>query len=153
MFDSLWLTVHQDTLSFTLSQSLLKFMSTESVKLSKHLIFLLLSSIFPNNRVFSNALAVPISWANYWSFSFSITPSNEYSGLISFRIDWFDLLAVQGTLKRLLQHHSWKASILQHPLSPHVLSCSVVSDSLQPGCSQPGFSVHNDSPGKNTGLP
>ena len=108
---TLWTGVHQDTLSFTLSQSLLKFMSTESVKLSKHFIFLLLPSIFPNNRVFSNALAVPINWANYWSFSFSITPSNEYSGLISFRIAWFDRLAVQGTLKSLLQHHSSKASI------------------------------------------
>ena len=106
-----WTATCQVSLSFTISQSLLKFMSTESVKLSKHLIFLLLPSIFPNNRVFSNVLAVPINWANYWSFSFNITPSNEYSGLISFRIAWFDRLAVQGTLKSLLQHHSYKASI------------------------------------------
>ena len=83
---------------------------------SNHLIpalLLLLPSIFPSIRVFSNELALPIRWPKYWSFSFSISPSNEYSGLISFRIDWFDLLAVQGTLKTLFQHHNWKASILQ----------------------------------------
>ena len=93
-------------------------MSVESVKSSNHLILcnplLLLPSIFPSIRVFSNESALHIRWPKYWSFSFSINPSNEYSGLISFRMDWFDLLAVQGTLKSLLQHHSSKASILQH---------------------------------------
>ena len=91
-------------------------MSIESVMPSNHLILcrplLLLPSIFPSIRVFSNESALRIRWPEYWSFSFSISPSNEYSGLISFRIDWFDLLAVQGTLKSILQHHSSKASIL-----------------------------------------
>ena len=99
----------QASLSFTVSRSLLKFMSIESVMLSNHLIHscshLLLPSIISSIWVFSNELALRIRWPKYWSFSFSITPSNEYSGLISFRIDWFDLLAVQGTLKGLLQHH------------------------------------------------
>ena len=107
----------QASLSFTISRSLLKLMSIESVMPSNHLIFchllLLLPSVFPSIRVFSNESAVCIRWPNYWSFSFSIGPSNVYSGLISFRIDWFDLLAVQGTLKSLLQHHSSKTSILQ----------------------------------------
>ena len=98
---------------FTVSQSLLRLMSIESVMPSNHLIlchpFLLLPSIFPSIRVFSNESAFRIRWPKYWSFSFSITPSSEYSWLISFRIDWFDLLAVQGTLKSLLQHHSLKA--------------------------------------------
>ena len=98
------------------SWSLLKLMSIESVMPSNHLILfcrlLLLPSIFPSIRVFSNQLALCIRWPKYWSFSFSISPSNEYSGLISFRTDWLDLLAVQGTLKSLLQHHSSKASIL-----------------------------------------
>ena len=92
-------------------------MSTESVKPSNHLILcrplLLLPSMFPSLRVFSNELAFCIRWPNYWSFSFSISPSSEYSGLIPFRMDWLDLLAVQGTLKSLLQHHSSKASVLQ----------------------------------------
>ena len=105
-----------DFLSFTVSQSLLKLMSIESVMLSNHLILcrslLLLPSTFPSTRVFSNESALPIRWPNYWSFSFSISPSNEYSGLISFRINRFDLLEVQGTLKSLLQQHSSKASIL-----------------------------------------
>ena len=100
------------------SQSLLKLMSIESVMPSKHLIlchpFLLAPSVFPSIRVFSSESALPIRWPQYWSFSFNIIPSNEYSGLISFRMDWLDLLAVQGTLKGLLQHHSLKASILQH---------------------------------------
>ena len=108
----------QASLSITNSQSLLKLMSTESVMSSNHLILchflLLLPSIFPSIRVFSNESALLIRWPKYWSFSFSISPSNEHSGLISFRMDWLDLLAVQGTLKRLLQHHSSKASILQH---------------------------------------
>ena len=93
-------------------------MSIESVIPSNHLILyhplLLLLSIFPSIRVFSNESVLLIRWPKYWSFSFSISPSNEYSGLISFRMDWLDLLAVQGTLKSLLQYHSWKASVLQH---------------------------------------
>ena len=101
--------------SFTVSWSLLRLMSTESVMLSNYLILcctlLLLSSIFPSIRVFSNESALRIRWPKYWSFSFNISPFNEYSGLISFRIDWFDL-AVQGTLKSLLQHHNLKTSIL-----------------------------------------
>ena len=98
--------------------SLLKLISIESVMPSNHLIlchpFLLLPSIFPSIRVFSNESALHIRWPKYWSFSFSISPSNEYSGLISFRMDWLDLLAAQGTLKSLLQYHSSKASVLQH---------------------------------------
>ena len=98
--------------------SLLKLMSFELVIPSNHLILwcplLLMPSIFPNNRNFSNECVLYISWPKYWSFSFSINPSNEYSGLISFRMDWFDLFAVQGTLKSLLQHHSSKVSNLQH---------------------------------------
>ena len=106
------------SLSITNYQSLLRLMSIKLVMPSNHLIFfhplLLLPSIFPSIRVFSNELVLCIRWPKCWSFSFTISPSNEYSGLISFRIDWFDLLAVQGTLKSLLQHHSSKASILQH---------------------------------------
>ena len=102
----------------TISWSLLKLMSIESVMPSNYLVvchpLLLLPSIFPSIRDFSNESALCIRWPKYWNFSFSICPSNEYSGLTSFRIDWFDLLAVQGTLKSLLQHHSSKASILQH---------------------------------------
>ena len=97
--------------------SLLKLMSIESVMPSTHLILyhlLLLPSIFPSIRVWSNESVLHIKWPKYWSFSFNISPSNEYLGLISFRIDWFDLLEVQGTLKSLLQHYSSKASILQH---------------------------------------
>ena len=109
-----WIAASQASLSFTVSQSLLRFMFTESVMLSNHLIlccpFLLLPSIFPSIRVFSNELALCIRWPQYWSFSISLP--NEYSGLISFRIDWFDLLTVQGTLKSLLQKHNSKASIL-----------------------------------------
>ena len=107
----------QAFLSLTNSQSLLKLMPIESVMLSNHLIhchaLLLLPSIFPSIRVFSNESVLHIRWPKYWSFSFSISPSNKYSGLISFRMDWLDLLAVQGTLKSLLQHHSSKASILR----------------------------------------
>ena len=112
---TLWTTARQASWSISNSQSLLKFMSIESVMPSNHLILcrsLLLSSIFPSIRVFSNE-SVHITWPKYWSFTFSISPSNEYSRLISFRMDWLDLLAVQGTLKSLLQHHSSKASILQ----------------------------------------
>ena len=105
-------------LSINNSQSLLKLMSIDWVRASSHLILkcplLLLPSIFPSIRVFSNEPILHIRWPRYWSFSFSISPSSEYSGLISFSIDWFDLLAVQGTLKSLLQHHSSKASILWH---------------------------------------
>ena len=107
---------HQASLSITNSWSLLKLMPTESVMPSNHLILchpLLLPSIFPSIRVFSNESALRIRWPKYWSFSFRISPSNEHSGLISFRMDWLDLLAVQGALKSLLQHHSSKASILQ----------------------------------------
>ena len=112
-----WTAACQASLSITNSQSLLKLMSTESVMPCNHLILcyslLLLPSIFPSIRGFSNESVLHIRWPKYWSFSFSISPSNEYSGLISFRINWLDLLAVQGTLKSLLQHHSSKASILQ----------------------------------------
>ena len=108
----------QASQSTTNSRSLLKLMSIESVMPSNHLIlccpFLLPTSIFPSIKVFSNESVLHIRWPKYWSFSFNISPSNEYSGLISFRMDWLDLLAVQGTLKSLLQHHSSKASILQH---------------------------------------
>ena len=115
LFATLWTAARQASLSFTITESLLKLMSIESVILSIHFILchpLLLPSVFPNIRVFSDESVLLISWPKYWSFSFSISPSSEYSGLISFRIDWFDLLAVQGTLKSLLQHHSSKASIL-----------------------------------------
>ena len=116
-FATPWTAARQSALSFTISQSLLKLMSIESVIPSNHLVLchplLLLPSVFPSVRVFSNKLALHIRWPKYWGFSFSISPSNEYSGLISFRIDWFDLLAVQGTLSSLLQYHSSKASILQ----------------------------------------
>ena len=118
LFVTPWTTAHQASLSITSSQSLPKLMSTESVMSSNHLIFcgplLLLPSIFPSIRVFSNELALCIRWLKYWSFSFSISPSSEYSGLISFRMDWLDLLPVPGTLKSLLQHHDSKASILWH---------------------------------------
>ena len=107
---------YQASLTFTISWSLLKFISIESVMLSNHLIpchpFLLLPSVFPSIRVFSKEFTLFIKWPKHWSFSFSISPFNEYSSLISFRIDWLDLLAVQGTLKSLLQHHGSKASIL-----------------------------------------
>ena len=112
-----WTAAHQASLSFTISQSLLKRMSIKLVMLSNHFILccplLLLPSIFPSFRVFSNELALCIKWPNYWNFSFNISPSSEDPGLISFRMDWLDFLAVQGTLKSLLQHHSSKASILQ----------------------------------------
>ena len=110
-----WTATHQAYLAFTIFQSFLKFMSIESIMPSNHLILccplLLLPSISPSIRVFSNDSALQIRWPKYWNFSFSISPSNEYSGLISFRIDWFYLLAVQGTLKSLLQHHNSKPSI------------------------------------------
>ena len=117
LFTTPWTAAHQVSLSFTISQSLLKLTSIESVMPSNHHILshpILLLSIFPSIRVFSSELALRIRWPKYWSFHFSISSFNEYSELISFRIDCFDLLAVQGTLKSLLQHHSSKASILQH---------------------------------------
>ena len=115
-FATPWTTACQASLSSTSPQSLLKLMSIESVMPSNYLILcrppLLLPPIFPNIRVFSNESSLRIRWSKYWSFSFSISPSSEYSGLIFFRMDWLDLLAVQGTLKSLLQHHSSKASVL-----------------------------------------
>ena len=116
LFATPWTAACQASLSITISQSLLKLMSIESVMPSNHLIpccpLLLLPSIFPSSRVFSHESVFHIRWPKYWSFSFNISPSNEHPGLISFRMDWFDCLAVQGTLKSLLQHHSSKASIL-----------------------------------------
>ena len=118
LFVTPWIAARQASLSITNSWSLLKLMSIESVIPSNHLILchplLLLCSIFPRIRVFSSESVLHTRWPKYWSFSFSISPSNEYSGLISFRIDWFDLLAAQGTLKSFLQHHSSKAFILWH---------------------------------------
>ena len=112
-----WTAARQASLSITNSRNLLKFMPIESVMPSNYLILchplLLLPSIFPSIRVFSNESVLCIGWPKYWSFNFNISPSNEYSGLISFRIDWFDLLTVQGTLKSLLQYHSSKASVLR----------------------------------------
>ena len=117
LFETPWTVGCQAPLSSTISQSLLRFMTIESVMLSNHLIccnpLLLLPSIFPSIRVFSKELALRIRWPKYWSFRFSISPFNEYSGLISFRMDWLDLLAVQGTLKSLLQHLNSKGSILE----------------------------------------
>ena len=116
LFVTPWTVARQASMSITGSRNLLKLISIESVMLSNHLILchplLLLPSIFPIIRVFSNESALLIRWPKYWSFSFNISPSNEHSGLISFRMDWMDLLSVQGTLKSLLQHHSLKASIL-----------------------------------------
>ena len=128
LFVTPWNAARQASLSVTISQSLLKLTSIESVMPSNHLILhrplLLLPLIFPSIRVFSNESALHISWPKYCSFSFSISPSNEYSELLSFRIDWFDLLAVQRTLKSLLQDHNLKASFLWHSVSswsnPHV---------------------------------
>ena len=118
LFATPWTAVRQVSLSFTISWSLLRLMSIDLMMPSNYLILcrplLLLPSVFLSIRVFSNELALLIRWSKYWSFSFSISPSNEYSGLISFRIDWFDLLSVQGTLKSLIQLHNLKASILQH---------------------------------------
>ena len=116
LFVTPWTAAHQGPLSITNSQSLPKLMSIESMMPSNHLMLccplLLLPSIFPSIRVFSHESALHIRWPKYWRFNFSIIPSNEYSGLISFRMDWLDLLAVQGTLKSLLQNHTSKASIL-----------------------------------------
>ena len=130
-----WVATRQASLSFTVSRSLLKLMSIKSVMPSNHLVLcrplLLLPSIFPRIRLFSNKSALHIMWPKFWSFSFSICPSKEYSGLISFRIDWFDHLAVQGTLKSLLQHQSSKVKVAQ----PCPILCNPV------GCSVPGSPV------------
>ena len=121
LFATPWTTARQASLSITNSQSLLKLMSIKSVMASNHLILchllLLLNSIFPSIRVFSNESVLRTRWPKYWSYSFSISPSKEYSRLISFRMDWFHLLAVQRTLESLLQHHGSKASILHAQLS------------------------------------
>ena len=120
LFATPWTEAHQASLSIANSQNLLKLMSIESVMPSNHLIccpLLLLPSIFPSIRVFSNESVPRIRWPKYWSFSFNISPSKEYSGLISIRMDWLDLLAVQGTLKSFLQHHSSKASVFSAQLS------------------------------------
>ena len=118
LFVTPWISARQASLSITNSQRSLKLMSIESVMPSSHLILchplLFLPSIFPSIRVFSNESTLHMRWPKYWSFSFSLSPSNEHPGLISFRMNWLDLLAVQGTLKSLLQHHSSKASILGH---------------------------------------
>jgi len=118
LFATPWTSAHQASLSITNSQSLSKLVSIESVMSFSHLIlchpFLLPPSIFPSIRVFSNKSVLRIRWPKYWSFSFNISPSSEYPGLISFRMDWLDLLAVQGTLKSLLQYHSSRPSILCH---------------------------------------
>ena len=120
LFATPWAAARQASLSITSSQSLPRFTSTESVMASNHLILccslLLAPSIFPSIRVFSSESVLYIRWPKYWSFSFNISPSSEHSGLISFRMDWLDLLVVQGTLKSLLQHHSSKVSILWHSL-------------------------------------
>ena len=137
-----WSAAHQASLSITNSKSILKLMSTESVMPSNHLFLCcplhLLPSIFPRIGVFSNESVLHIRWPNYWSFRFSINPSNEYSGLISFRMDWFDHLTVQGTLKSLLQHHSSKISILQHSAffmvqlsHPHITMEMTIALSMQ----------------------
>ena len=127
-----WTAARQASLSITSSQSLLKLMSIESMMPSNHLILchplLLPPSICPSIRVFSNESPLSIRWPKYWSFSFSISPSNEYSGLISFRMDWLDLLAIQGTLKSLLQHHSSKASFLQSSASFMVPTLTSIHD-------------------------
>ena len=117
LFETPWTAAHQSSPSFSISRSLLKLISIKSMMPSNRLIhycpLLLLPSIFSSIRVFSNESVLPIRWPKCWRFSFNISPSSEHLGLISFRMDWLDLLAVQGTLKRLLQHHSQKASILQ----------------------------------------
>ena len=142
LFVTPWTEAHQASLFITNSQTLLKLMPIESVMPSNHLILyrplLLPPSIFPSIRVFSNESALRIRWPKYWSFSFSISPSNDYSGLITFRMDWLDLLAVQGTLESLLQHHSSKASILLHsaffivqPSHPYMTTGKTIAFSRQ----------------------
>jgi len=117
LFETPWAAAHQASLSIINSRSSLKLTSIESMMTSSHLILcpplLRLPSVFPSIRIFSSESVLPIRWPKYWSFSFNISPSYEYSGLISFRMDWLDLFAIQGSLKSLLQHHSSKASVLQ----------------------------------------
>ena len=126
LFATLWTATHQSSLSITKSQSLLKLMSIELVMPSSHLILchplLLLLPVPPSIRVFSNESVLRIRWPNYWSFTFNISPSNEHPGLVSFRMDWLDLPAVQGTLNSLLQHHSSKYSALNFLHSPTLTS-------------------------------
>ena len=153
LFATPWTAARQASLSFTIFWSLLKLLSIASVMPSNPLVLChpFLFSVFPNIRVFSNESALCIRWPKYWSFSFSISPSNEYSGLISFRIDWFDLLAVQGTLKCLLQHHSSKASISLNwlkfmftesvMLSDHLILCCPFSFCLQSSPASGSFPV------------
>ena len=142
LFATPWSAACQASLSFAISQSLFKLTSIELVMPSNHLILccslFLLPSIFPCIRVFSNESALHIKCPKYWNFSFSISPSNEYSGLISFRMDWLDLLAVQGTLRSLLQHHSSKASVLWrsaffmiHLLYPYLTTGKTIALTLQ----------------------
>ena len=170
LFRSPWTAAQRASLSFTNSWSLLKFMSIESVIPSHHLILcgplLLPPSIFPSIRVFSNESVFRIRWPECWSFSFSISPSNEYSGLIFCRMDWLDCLAVQGTLKSLLQHHSSNASVLRRSAfstvqlsHPHVLLLllpshfSRVQLSVRPHRWQPTRLLHPwDFPGRSTGV-
>ena len=138
-----WTAAHQASLSFTISRNLLKLMSIESVMPSNHLVLchplLLPPSISPSIRVFSNESALRIRWSKYWSFSSSISPSNEYSGLISFRIDSLDLLAVQETLKSLLQSDQISCSVMSDSLQPHE------SQHARPPCPSPTPGVHSDS--------
>ena len=147
LFATAWTAARQASLSITNSRSLLKLMSIELAMPSNHLILchplLLLPSIFPSIRVFSNESALHIRWPKYWSFSFSISPSNEYSGLISLRMYWLDLLAVQGTLKSLLQHHSSKASVLQrYPLySPTLTSIHDYEQYCKLAVDKQGFQI------------
>ena len=131
-FATPWVAAHQASLSITNSRSLLKLMSIESVMPSNHLVLchllLLLPSVFPSIKAFSNESTLCIRWPKHWRFSFSIRPSNEYSGMNSFRMDWFDLHAVQGTLKSLFQHHSSKASILQRSAFCKKILLAIASD-------------------------
>ena len=165
LFVNPWTAALQASLSITNPQSLLKLISIESVMPSNHLILccplLLLPSIFPSIRVFSSEPVLRVRWPKYWNLSFSINPSNEYSELISFRIEWLDVLAVQGTLKSLLQHHSSKASILwcsaffivqlSHPymFSSVAQSCQTLrsheTQHARPPCPSPTPGVHSDS--------
>ena len=137
LFATPWTAAHQASLSITNSQSLPKLMCIESVMPSNHLILcrplLLLPSIFPSIKVFSNESVLHLRWPKYWSFSFNISPSNEHPGLISFRMDWLNLLAVHGTFKSLLQYHSSKASILQRSAfltvqlsHPYMTTCAAI---------------------------
>ena len=140
LFATPWITARQASLSIINSWSSLRLAFTESMMPSSHLILchllLLLPSIFPSIRVFSNESVLHIRWPKYWSFSFNISPSNEYSGLISFKMDWLDLLAVQGTLKSLLQHHSSKAPILRRSAFPWLKNTAFSHvDRPNPNCS------------------